>query len=319
MISNIVVTGGTGFVGRSVCAKLVERSGGASGRIVVPTRRIAHARHIQMLPTVQPVEADLSDPAALARLLQGADALVHLVAVLHGSEERFRQVHVELPQRLAAACAQAGVRRVVHVSALGVAADAPSRYLRSKAAGETVWRSSGLDVTVLRPSVIFGAHDRLLNLFAQLQALAPLLPLAGADSRYQPVWVEDVAAAVLRCLDDPTTVGQVIECAGPDTYTLRQIVEAAGRWAGHPRPVFPLPEALARLQAMLMELLPGEPLMSRDNIDSMRVPNIASGTLPGLDRLGIRPAALDAVAPQYLAPGQGPARLDPWRARARRT
>ncbi|MCW5667627.1 MAG: complex I NDUFA9 subunit family protein [Piscinibacter sp.] len=318
-MSNIVVTGGTGFVGRSVCAKLVERSGGASGRIVVPTRRIAHARHIQMLPTVQPVETDLSDPAALARLLQGADALVHLVAVLHGSEERFRQVHVELPQRLAAACAQAGVRRVVHVSALGVAADAPSRYLRSKSAGETVWRSSGLDVTVLRPSVIFGAHDRLLNLFAQLQALAPLLPLAGADSRYQPVWVEDVAAAVLRCLDDPTTIGQVIECAGPDTYTLRQIVEAAGRWAGHPRPVFPLPEALARLQAMLMELLPGEPLMSRDNIDSMRVPNIASGTLPGLDRLGIRPAALDAVVPQYLAPGQGPARLDPWRARARRT
>lgn len=319
MISNIVVTGGTGFVGRSVCEKLVERSGGASGRIVVPTRRIAHARPIQMLPTVQPMETDLSDPAALAHLLEGADALVHLVAVLHGSEERFRQVHVELPQRLAAACAKAGVRRVVHVSALGVAAEAPSRYLRSKAAGETVWRSSGLDVTVLRPSLIFGAHDRSLNLFAQLQGFAPLMPLAGAESRYQPVWVEDVAAAVVRCLDDPTTIGQVIECTGPDTYTLRQIVEAAGRWAGHPRPVFPLPEAIGRLQAMLMELLPGEPLMSRDNIDSMRVPNVASGTLPGLDRLGIRPAAMDAVAPQYLAPGQGPARLDPWRARARRT
>lgn len=319
MISNIVVTGGTGFVGRSVCEKLVERSGGAGGRIVVPTRRIAHARPIQTLPTVQPVEADLFDDAQLARVLEGADALVHLVAVLHGSEERFRHVHVELPQRLAAACARAGVRRVVHVSAIGVDANAPSRYLRSKAAGETVWRSAGLDVTVLRPSVIFGRHDRLLNLFAQLQAVAPFIPLAGADSRYQPVWVEDVASAVVRCLDDPTTAGQVIECAGPDRCTLRQIVEAAGRWAGHPRPVFALPGALARLQALLMEMLPGEPLMSRDNLDSMRVASVAGGQLPGLERLGIRPAAMDAVAPQYLAPGQGPARLDPWRARAHRT
>lgn len=319
MISNIVVTGGTGFVGRSVCEKLVERSGGAGGRIVVPTRRIAHARPIQTLPTVQPVEADLFDDAQLARVLEGADALVHLVAVLHGSEERFRHVHVELPQRLAAACARAGVRRVVHVSAIGVDANAPSRYLRSKAAGETVWRSAGLDVTVLRPSVIFGRHDRLLNLFAQLQAVAPFIPLAGADSRYQPVWVEDVASAVVRCLDDPTTAGQVIECAGPDRCTLRQIVEAAGRWAGHPRPVFALPGALAQLQALLMEMLPGEPLMSRDNLDSMRVASVAGGQLPGLERLGIRPAAMDAVAPQYLAPGQGPARLDPWRARAHRT
>ncbi len=319
MISNIVVTGGTGFVGRSVCEKLVERSGGASGRIVVPTRRITHARPIQTLPTVQPVEADLCDAPQLAHVLEGADALVHLVAVLHGSEERFRHVHVELPQRLAAACARAGVRRVVHVSAIGADSNAPSRYLRSKAAGETVWRSSGLDVTVLRPSLIFGRHDRLLNLFARLQALAPFIPLAGADSRYQPVWVEDVASAVVRCLDDPTTVGQVIECAGPVPHTLRQIVEAAGHWAGHPRPVFALPDALARLQARLMELLPGEPLMSRDNLDSMRVPSVPGGQLPGLERLGIRPSPMDAVAPQYLAPGQGPARLDPWRARARRS
>lgn len=315
MISQIVVTGGSGFVGRSVCEKLVQRSGGAGGRIVVPTRRLGHARHLQMLPTVQPVEANLADDAQLARVLDGADALVHLVAVLHGSEARFRQVHLELPQRLAAACAKAGVRRVVHVSAIGVDANAPSRYLRSKAAGETAWRSAGLDVTVLRPSLIFGAHDKLLNLFARLQALAPLMPLAGADSRYQPVWVEDVAAAIVRCLDDPTTVGEVIECCGPEVLTLRQIVEAAGRWAGHPRPVLPLPEALGRLQAGLMSLLPGEPLMSGDNLDSMRVPSVASGSLPGLDRLGIRPTPLDAVAPQYLAPGQGPARLDPWRAR----
>lgn len=318
MIQDIVVTGGTGFVGRSVCEKLVKRSGGADGRIVVPTRRVTHAREIQMLPTVLPLETDLFDDAALARALAGSQALIHLVAVLHGSEAALRRVHVELPQRLAAACARAGVRRVIHVSALGVDANAPSRYLRSKAAGEAAWRTSGLDVTVLRPSVIFGQHDRLLNLFARLQAFAPFMPLASADSRFQPVWVEDVAAALVRCLDDPTTIGQVIECTGPDVFTLRQLVAVAGRWSGHPRPVLALPAALGRLQAGLMELLPGEPLMSRDNIDSMSVPSVASGQLPGLDRLGIRPAALDAVAPQYLAPEQGPARLDPWRARARR-
>jgi uncharacterized protein YbjT (DUF2867 family) len=317
-LQDIVVTGGTGFLGRSVCELLVKRSGGANGRIVVPTRRLAHAREVQMLPTVLPIEADLHVDAQLPGLLRGCGALIHLVAVLHGSEETFRRVHVELPKRLAAACAAAGVKRVIHVSAIGVDAAAPSRYLRSKAAGEAAWQSSGLDVTVLRPSLMFGRHDKLLNLFAQLQAIAPFMPLAGAGSRYQPVWVEDVAAAIVRCLDDRTTIGQVIECAGPDEYTLKQLVEAAGRWSGHSRPVLALPAALGRLQALAMELLPGEPLISRDNIDSMSVPSVASGKLPGLDRLGIRPAALDAVAPSYLAPDQGPARLDPWRARAGR-
>lgn len=319
MIRDIVVTGGTGFLGRSVCERLVERSGGADGRIVVPTRRLAHAREVQMLPTVLPLEADLHVDAQLPGLLRGCDALVHLVAVLHGSEETFRRVHVDLPRRLAAACAAAGVKRVIHVSAIGADPAAPSRYLRSKAAGEAAWRASGLEVTVLRPSLMFGRHDKLLNLFARLQAVAPFMPLAGADSRYQPVWVEDVAAAIVRCLDDASTIGQVIECTGPDEFTLRQLVEAAGRWSGRPRPVLALPAPLGRLQALMMELLPGEPLMSRDNIDSMSVPSVASGQLPGLTRLGIRAAALDAVAPSYLAAEQGPARLDPWRARARRS
>lgn len=318
MITNILVTGGTGFVGSSLCEKLVERSGGASGRIVVPTRRVGHARHLLMLPTVEPVEADLLDDAALAGLLKDCDALVHLVAVLHGSEAEFQRVHAELPRRLAAACVRAGVRRVVHVSALGADAQAPSRYLRSKAAGEAAWAAAGLDLTVLRPSLMFGRHDKVLNLFAQLQAVFPLMPLAGAGSRYQPVWVEDVAAAIVHCLDDSSTIGQVYECAGPDEYTLQQLVEAAGRWSGHRRLVLPLPAALGRLQALAMECLPGVPLMSRDNIDSMSVPNVASGKLPGLDKLGIRAAALDAVVPKYLAPDQGLARLDPWRAKARR-
>jgi uncharacterized protein YbjT (DUF2867 family) len=316
--SNILVLGGTGFVGRSVCEKLVERSGGASGSIVVPTRRVGRARHIQLLPTVQVVEADLHDDTQLARLVAGRDAVISLVAILHGSEATFRRVHVDLPQRLARACAAAGVRRVIHVSALGASASAPSRYLRSKGAGEAAWQAAGLALTVLRPSVIFGAEDRFLNLFARLQAVFPLMPLAGASSRYQPVWVEDVAAAIVACLDRPATIGQVIECAGPEQLTLKQLVQLAGRTSGHARPVIGLPDALGRLQALAMEMLPGEPLMSRDNLDSMKLPNVASGQLPGLASLGIRAAPLDAIVPGYLGPEQGPARLDPWRAKARR-
>lgn len=319
MIDDILVLGGTGFVGRSVCEKLVERSGGAGGRIVVPTRHIAHARDLQMLPTLQPVQADVHDDAQLAQLVAGRGAVINLVAVLQGDERRFQHVHVELPTRLARACQAAGVKRLVHVSALGVGANAPSLYLRSKAAGEAALAAAGLDLTVLRPSVIFGAHDKLLNVFAALQGVAPFVPLAGADSRYQPVWVDDVAAAIVRCLDDPATIGRTYECTGPDVYTLRELVRAAGRWSGHVRPVFALPGGLARLQALLMEMLPGEPLMSRDNLASMQVPSVATGTLPGLDALGIRATALDAIAPQYLGRGQGPARLDAWRARARRS
>lgn len=318
MIDDILVLGGTGFVGRSVCEKLVERSGGAGGSIVVPTRHIAHARDLQMLPTLQPVQADVHDDAQLAQMVAGRDAVINLVAVLQGDERRFRHVHVDLPSRLARACQAAGVKRLAHVSALGVGVNAPSHYLRSKAAGEAALAAAGLELTVLRPSVIFGAHDKLLNMFAALQGLAPFVPLAGADSRYQPVWVDDVAAAIVRCLDDPATIGKTYECTGPDVYTLRELVQAAGRWAGHERPVFGLPGGLAQLQARVMEMLPGEPLMSRDNLASMRVPNIATGTLPGLDALGIRATALSAIAPMYLGHGRGPARMDAWRARARR-
>ena len=317
MKGQVAVLGGTGFVGHAVCEHLVERSGGAGGRIVVPTRRLRHGLALQSLPTVQLVQASVHDDRDLARVLAGCEAVVHLVAILHGSEAEFERVHVQLPQRVAAACKAAGVRRVVHVSALGVAPDAPSRYLRSKAAGEQVWRESGLDVTVLRPSVIFGARDRFLNLFAQLQALAPFVPLGGAHARFQPVWVEDVAAAVVRCLDQPATIGQVFECAGPQQFTLADLVRLAGRLSGHPRPVLPLPGALARLQALVMECLPGEPLMSRDNVDSMQVPNVATPGQPGLEALGVQASGVEGVAAGYLGGVDGPGRFMPWRSRHR--
>ena len=316
-MANVLILGGSGFVGASLCERLVERERGG-GRITVPSRHPARAHAIRPLPTVELVRADLHDDAALARLVHGRDAVVNLVAQLHGSEAAFQRAHVDLPRRLGEACRTAGVRRVVHVSALGASDAAPSRYLRSKAAGEAALKAGGLDLTVLRPSVIFGERDRFLNLFKSLQAVFPVLPLAGAQARFQPVWVEDVASAIVRCLIDPTTIGQTIECTGPRELTLRELVQRAGRWSGHPRPVFGLPASLATLQALMLEALPGEPLMSRDNLASMQVANVASGSLPGLERLGIAAADIDSVAPTWLDPRRGIARLETWRARARR-
>ena len=315
MNDNLLILGGTGFVGRSICGLLVDRSGGGSAQIVVPSRRPERAKHLQMLPTVRLAEADVHDEAQLTALLRGRDAVINLVAILHGSEAAFERAHVALPRTLARACAAAGVKRVVHISALGVGPNAPSLYLRSKTAGEAVLAAAGLDLTILRPSVIFGEHDHFLNLFATLQAVLPVMPLAGASAKFQPVWVQDVAAAVVACLDDDSTIAKTYELAGPEVFTLQQLVELAGRCAGHARPVIGLPDALGRMQALAMELLPGAPLMSRDNLASMRVPNVASGTLPGLAQLGIAAATLGSVAPDYLGPGRGVARLDSWRAR----
>lgn len=310
----IAVLGGSGFIGRSVCERLVRRSGGAGGAIVVPTRRAKHGDSVRALPTLEVPVADLRDDDALRRVLAGCDAVVNLIGLLHGNAATFEQVHVELPRRLVAACADAGIRRVVHVSALGADVAAPSMYLRSKAAGEAVLHAASLDLTVLRPSVIFGANDRFLNLFADLQAVLPFIALASSDATFQPVWVEDVAEAIVRSLDAPTRCGPTIECTGPEVLTLRELVRLAGQWSGHPRPLLPLPRPLGRLQALLLEWLPGEPLLSRDNLDSMRVANIASGRLPGLAALGIQPASLAQIAPAYLGAHTGLTGLDLLRA-----
>jgi len=317
-VTNFLILGATGFVGRSVCEKLVERSGGGDGRIRVATRRVARARHLQLLPTVELAPGDVHDDTTLARMLRNTDVVINLVAILHGSESEFERVHVRLPERLGRACAAAGVRRVIHVSALGAAVDAPSRYLRSKARGEAALRAAGLDLTVLRPSVIFGERDRFLNLFASLQSIFPVLPLAGASARFQPVWVDDVATAIARAVDDASSCGLTIECCGPRVYTLKELVALAGVWSGSPRPVLVLPATLGKLQALAMELLPGKTLMSRDNLESMRIASVSSGKLPGLDRLGVETTPLDAVAPRYLGHVSGEARLEAWRARARR-
>lgn len=307
MFKNVLVLGGTGFVGRHVCEKLVRQG----LQVTVPTRRLRHAVAVMTLPQVSVVEAPIHDELALQQLLRGHDAVINLVAILQGSPQAFEWAHVTLAQKLARACQAAGVRRVVQISALG--ADIrnperlPSQYLRSKSRAEQVLHQAGLDLTLIRPSVIFGAEDRFLNTFADLQRLAPFVPLAGAQARFQPVWVEDVAQAVVHCLQDRyahQSIGQIYEACGPDVFTLKQLVELAGRLAGvrqgRGRPVIGLPDALARLQAVMMELLPGEPLLSRDNLDSMKVDNVATGQHPGLQALDIEAADLLAIAPTYL-------------------
>ena len=295
-MNNILLLGGTGFVGRQICEQLVR----AGLRVTVPTRREVNARAVQPLPGVTVLEADVHDEAELARLLPGHDAVVNLVGVLHGNQQRFERAHVELPRKLARAMQAADIRRLVHVSALGASADGPSLYQRSKAAGEAALREAGLELTLLRPSVIFGAGDSFLTLFARLQAVVPVMLLPGADARLQPVWVGDVARAVVHCLQQPATIGQTYELAGPRAYPLRELVQIAGRLSGHPRPVIGLPLACGYLQALALQLMPGEPLMSIDNLASLKVDNVASGQLPGLHELGIAPAPLEPTAARYL-------------------
>jgi uncharacterized protein YbjT (DUF2867 family) len=306
MARNVLILGGTGFLGSALTEKLVRRNGGGGAQVIVSTRRLRHGAHLQSLPTVEVRQLDVHDDAQLLRAVSQVDAVVNLIAQLHGSEAAFERVHAVLPARIAQACARAGVTRLVHVSALGV--------------DEAAARSEhpALQLDILRPSVIFGARDRLTNLFASLQAFAPLIPLAAANARMQPVWVDDVAQAIVCCLDGRTAGGPIVECAGPDAMTLRDIVRASGRFAGHARPVLALPDALGRLQAACMELLPGEPLMSRDNLDSASVPNVASGKLPGLASLGIHAASFEQIVPTYLGSDAGARRLDPWRRFARR-
>ena len=298
----ILVIGGTGFIGSHIVARLAA----AGHQLIVPTRRLQHARHLMVLPTVRIVEADIHDDAALGRLIAQADAVINLVGVLHSKPghpwgPQFERAHVALPARIAEACLQHGVKRCLHMSALGAAIDAPSMYLRSKAAGEQRMQTApGLQVTSFRPSVVFGPEDQFLNVFARMQAVLPVMVLGGASAKFQPVFVGDVAQAFVDALDDVHSVGKTYELIGPRVYSLAELVKLAGAYAGHPRPVIALPAPLARLQAFLLEHMPGGPIMSRDNLDSMKSDNIASAQYPVPPNW--HPTPLEAVAPHYLSP-----------------
>lgn len=305
-ITEVLVVGGSGFIGRHVCAELARRS----FKVTVPTRRRERAKELILLPTLDVVQTDVGAPGVLEHLVRGKQAVINLVGVLHGRRGRasergpndygpdFARAHVELPQAIVSACRANGVRRLLHVSALGASAQAPSQYLRSKGIGEqVVFAAEDLDVTVFRPSVVFGPEDRFLNRFAALARVLPVLALPSPRARFQPVYVGDVARAIAGSLDDMVSHGWRYELGGPRQYTLQELVELVCRITGRSRWVFGLPEGLGRLQAWLLEHLPGK-LMSRDNLDSMKVPSVTSAPFP----FGIQPQPIEAVLPTYLPP-----------------
>jgi NADH dehydrogenase len=291
----IVVLGGTGFVGRHLIARLVA----AGNRAVVPTRSRERARHLILLPTVDVVECDIHEPATLARLVRGAETAINLVGILNESKHGdFDRVHVELPRKLIAACGTAGVSRLLHMSALSADPQGPSRYLRSKAEAETLVAASGLQWTIFQPSIIVGPEDSFLNLFAKLQRLLPVVALACADARFQPVVVGDVANAFMHALADDGTHERRYPLCGPKVYTLRQLVAYVGELTGYRRPILALEPWLSKLQAAILERLPGK-LMTRDNLASMQRDSVCDCAFPS--ELGGPPIAIEAVAPTYLA------------------
>ena len=318
MPGKVVMLGGGGFVGSCLASRLSSRG----FEVIVPTRWRDGRKSLALLPHVRLVVANVHDPLDLADLFAGADAVINLVGILHDSDSgmpygrRFAAAHVDLPRKIVAAMKEAGVRRLLHMSALRAADDAPSAYLRSKAAGEAVVLAAkdDLDVTVFRPSVIFGPGDSFLNTFAALSKAFPVLPIAGGKARFQPVYVGDVAEAFVAALESPNTRGKIYELCGPQVYSLRQLVEYAGTLTGHPRLVIDLPGVLARLQATLLGFLPNPP-MSPDNLRSLQVDSVTDGAL---DFPHWHPQSLEAIAPTYLTHLSARSRLDDTRRRASR-
>ena len=306
----IVVLGGSGFVGSTLCARLAA----AGHDLVVPTRSRERSRHLILLPTVDVVEADIHDPARLNAVVRGADAVVNLVGILNPSgRDTFERVHPELARNVVAACRAGGVPRLLHMSALNADPAGPSGYLRSKGEAEAIVASSPLAWTVFRPSIIFGQDDHLTTLFARLAQALPVLALPAADAKFQPVWIGDVVTAFERSLALVETAGRRYDLCGPKVYTLRELVRFVSETSGAVRPIVPLRGALATLQAFVLEHLPGR-LMSRDDLKSMSVDSVCGGPFPPV--FGVEPSSLEALAPGWLAPEARRDRYDAMRVRA---
>ncbi len=284
---DILLIGGNGFVGRALAAQL--QSAGYS--VLIPTGHLAAGRDLRLLPKVHLEDADIHEFDTLQGLcsrVNPSGAVINLVGVLHDKPAQpygkiFQAAHVDLPKNIITAMQMHGLKRYLHMSALGAHSNGPSMYQRSKGDGEAAVKASNLDWTIFRPSVIFGAQDQFINLFAKLTKLFPVMPLANHSAQFQPVSVEDVATAFVRALKMPMTIHQTYDLVGPTVFTMQEIVELAKRKVGASCAIIPVPAFVGYLQALAFEFLPGPTLMSRDNIASMQQPNILP--LRGIDAL----------------------------------
>jgi NADH dehydrogenase len=312
----VCLLGGTGFVGHHLAALLSARG----YRLRIPTRRGARHPELRVLPGVELVRADVHDEPRLRRLLEGCGAAINLVGILN--EERrgdFQRVHVELPRRLVQACREAGTRRLLHMSALNAGAPgARSRYLITKGEGEAlVHAAEGVRVTSFRPAVIFGPGDHFFNRFARLLRWSPfVMPLACAEARLAPVFVGDVAHAMVASLQNDHTIGQRYELCGPRVYTLEALVRYTARMLGIRRAVLGLGNGLSALQARIAGHLPGRPF-TYDNYLSLRIDAVCQGRSP--EPFGRAPAAVESEVPIYLGQRNQRQRLAEFRTQARRS
>lgn len=274
----VLLLGGAGFVGRLVAAQLVRRG----YKVIIPTRYIERTKSLWVLPGVQCVLSNvhqLENLVALCSQLSRDDVVINLVGILHDRPafpygKAFEKNHVDLPRKIIAAMKACGLRRYIHMSALGANSSGPSMYQRSKGDGEALVKASGLDWTIFRPSVIFGQDDQFINLFASLQKYAPILPLAGSSAQFQPVAVSDVAQTFVFSITMPSTIHKSYDLCGPKTYSLKELVRLAGKKGGSTSWIIPIPNFMGYVQAFFLENLPGPTLMSRDNVSSMKIDNI---------------------------------------------
>lgn len=304
---NICIIGGTGFVGHHLIHQLTRNG----WNVRVPTRRRERHRDLLVNPRVQLIEANVYEPAVLRRLFADCDAVVNLVGILNErghSGLGFARAHVDLPGEIVEAMRASDVKRLLHMSALNAyPREEHSHYLRTKGLGEDLVHAAsahGIQVTSFRPSVIFGPGDSFFNRFATLLRLTPLVfPLACADSRFAPVYVGDVAAAMCRALEDANSIGKHCDLCGPEVYTLAELVEYTARQIGVRRRIWKLGDALSRFQARMLEFVPGKPF-SRDNYWSLQKDSVCAQN--GLAAFGITPTSIEAIVPGYL--GQRSAR-----------
>ncbi len=318
-IKKVLLLGGSGFVGTYIVNRLSQRG----IEVTVPTRRRERTKALIIQPGVSMPEANIHCEKTLTELMRGHDAVINLVGILHSRDvvlpysRDFAEAHVELPKKIVAACKASGVRRLVHMSALNADSKGPSEYLRSKGDGEAIVLAAqgDLDVTVFRPSVIFGLGDSFLSMFAAVLKKVPFFPLGFGHARFQPVWAADVADAFVDCLRDANTFGQAYELVGPKVYTLRELVDYTKELTGSRATIIALSEGWAYLQAGLMWLAPN-PMLSPDNLRSMEKDSVGE---PGAQApANWRPTALESMAPTYSALNTPKGKLDSFRFRAGR-